>query len=235
VIADQRVNRLRIEDPGSLNGLGRQGIHQQPAQRPAEPVVSRDVEANLLAVQHRVRQLAPHQLPQDELLLESADLQVLGQGSREIHDARIEERRPHLERMGHAHAVGLVEDVIRQVITLVHPQVPVQHARAFNSQSIHQPAQPVPVGAAADLLPLLVGEGAVPEEVRLVGVQPAPIDPAFQHVLQADLVVRDRQAAPHRAANQPADRRRHHPKRPDQAVGRIRQIPAEQLVGPFPG
>ena len=88
-----------------------------------------NVEAFLLAREHGVRELVLHQLPQNVLQRGAADLQILGQRSRELHDAVIQKRRPHLERVRHAHAVALVQDVVGQVAELVEPQVAVELAR----------------------------------------------------------------------------------------------------------
>src|ERR1017187_1837476 len=96
----------RIEYACGVDRLGRKRIHEQSAQRAAEPFVRWNVESRFLAVKHEIWQLAPHQFLQDELLLEASDLQVLGQRARKFHYAVVEERRTHFERVrqiGRAH------------------------------------------------------------------------------------------------------------------------------------
>src|SRR5687767_1793229 len=98
MIAYQRLNRGRIENAARIDCLARERVHQQSAQWSAEPIVGRDIEPGFLPRQHRFRELAAHQFLENKLLLESADLQVIRQRRRKIHDPRIEKWRPYLER-----------------------------------------------------------------------------------------------------------------------------------------
>src|ERR1039458_3735530 len=64
----------------------------------AEPFVRGNVEPRFLAIENEIRQFAPHQFLQDELLFEASDLQILRQRTRKFHDAVVEERRVHFDQ-----------------------------------------------------------------------------------------------------------------------------------------
>ena len=51
---------------------------------------------------------------------------MLRQPRGELDDAMVQERRPHFERMRHAHAVALVEDVVWQIVALVEPEIAIE-------------------------------------------------------------------------------------------------------------
>ena len=91
---------------------------------------------------HRCGQLVLHQLAQDEFQSRAADLQILRQPRREFHDAVIQKRRTHFERMRHAHAVALVEDVVGQIVELIQPQEAVQIADVIAGQRQSRLARP---------------------------------------------------------------------------------------------
>ena len=59
------------------------------------------------------RELALHQFLQNQLLPRAANLERSRQRGGEFHDAMIEKWRPHFERMRHAHAVHLRQNVVR--------------------------------------------------------------------------------------------------------------------------
>src|ERR1051326_8899187 len=118
VFANQALHFQPMKQARLFNGLPRQRIEQQRTQYAAKPVVRGYVETLLLAREDRLRQLVFHQAAKQEFQLRAADLQVLRQPGRKLDDAVIEERRTYLERMRHAHAVALVEDIVGQVGTL---------------------------------------------------------------------------------------------------------------------
>ena len=173
MIAYQGLDCSRIEDAGGGDSVRRQRIEQQLAQRAAEPVVCGNVEAALLAVEHGVGQAAAHQLLEQELGVEAAHLVFLRERGGEFDDAVIQERRPHLERVRHAHAIALIQDVVGQIVMLIDEQVPVQvtDARRTRGNAVDEMTRVVSVAEGADLLPLGGGESAVPEEMRLVGME----------------------------------------------------------------
>ncbi len=126
MVAQQLLDRRAIEQPGIVYGLGVHGVFEYRQQRPAEPLVCGDIQTGLLPLQYRRRQLIPHQTLQDDLLPRSIDLQPLGQTRREFHNPVIEQRRPHFERMRHAHTIHLAEQIVLQVVVLIEQQITVQ-------------------------------------------------------------------------------------------------------------
>jgi len=91
----------------------------------------RNVKPRFLAGLDGGWELVFAQFAQDKLLLRSANLQVRWQLCRELHDAMIEERRPHFDRMSHAHAVAFHQNVVGQVVILIEPQKVRQIVAAF--------------------------------------------------------------------------------------------------------
>src|SRR5271165_753479 len=110
-----------VEQPAMRFGAFAQRFHQQLPQRAAQPFVGGNIESRLLAFQNGRRQLVPPQFPQHQLLPRSGNLQLRGQRGGEFHDAVVQKRRSHFHRVGHAHAVALYQDIVRQVILLVEP------------------------------------------------------------------------------------------------------------------
>ena len=53
---------LRVEKFGMLGGAGLQGVYQELAERTAQPVMGRNVEADFLAREDGGRQLVAHEL-----------------------------------------------------------------------------------------------------------------------------------------------------------------------------
>ena len=72
--------------------------------------------------------LSLHQVLQDEFLTRPVDLQRCRNTIGKLDDAMVEKRRPDLQRMRHADAVRLHQNVVGQVVLLVEPQVGVQIA-----------------------------------------------------------------------------------------------------------
>lgn len=91
------LNGIQVEDLGAADSVGRERVEQQRLEHAAQPLVGRDVEAFLLALENSRGQFVFHQLPQDVLLLAAADLEILGQGRSELDDAVVQEGRAHLE------------------------------------------------------------------------------------------------------------------------------------------
>src|ERR1700681_2914621 len=112
--------------------------------------------------------------------------------------------------MRHAHSVRLVQNIVRQVITLVHQQVAVHDAiPQIHWQHLDQPPKAGSIEPWADSFPLFDREGSVPKEMRLVGMKAAPLDPALQFVLKADLLIRYWQTSVCRGEEQPPREGRH--------------------------
>ena len=81
-----------------------------------EPALEGQVETALRAVEEAGRDAGLHQAAHDQLAAVAGDVaQELGvDRERELDQAVIQERRPHLERVGHARAVDLGEEIAGQ-------------------------------------------------------------------------------------------------------------------------
>ena len=158
MVGDGPVDTRPVKKSGCLDRLSIDRIKQAIFQNRPKPVVRRDVETLLRSGQHRLWELVTHQLAKDVLEGRSANLQIVREAGGEFHDAMIEERRADFERMRHAHAIRLVEDVVGKVILLVDEQ-------GISSRKPHfaEGFQQSP--------PLILRPGSVPEEMRFIGGQ----------------------------------------------------------------
>src|SRR5689334_4927910 len=146
----------------------------------------------------------------------------------------IEKRRPHFQRMRHAHPVGFIQNVVRQIVALIDQKIPVEKpAAVVQRERVDQFRQSASVQYRADSLALLSRKSAVPEEMRLIGIESAPFQPAFDLVLEADLLIRNRPVPVERVMDQLPCRPWQPPERPRRPVCKVRQISAEQLVRAF--
>ena len=137
-------------------------VHQR-LQRRAQPVMRRNIEAFFAARQHRTRKFVLHQLAQNELERTAPDLEIFRQRGGEFHDPVIQKRRPHLQRVGHAHAVAFIQDIVRQVTQLVDPEKPVQIAVRLARFRQRTPRTQL---ARNQRTPLVRAECSVPIKVR---------------------------------------------------------------------
>src|SRR5229473_362849 len=97
VIANQTIDNIPIEQVGFFDGRLSERIQQQWPQHPAQPIVSRDVEALFLAPQHLGWKFVPHQMPQDQLQRGVSYLKILRKPGCKLDDTMIQEWRPNLE------------------------------------------------------------------------------------------------------------------------------------------
>ena len=95
-------------------------LHQR-AQAAAQPIVRRNVKADFFPLQNRGWQLIAHQFFQKNLLPRTANLQRCRQRGGKFDDAMIEKRRPYFERVRHAHAIRLVQNIVGKKIALIEP------------------------------------------------------------------------------------------------------------------
>jgi hypothetical protein len=118
----------------ALNGVGAeevsvfrkaffQSIKQKWAKRSAEPLVRGNIEADFLAIKNRWRKFVLHQFLKQQFLARAAHFQFVGQGGGKLDDAMVEKWRPHLDGMGHAHAIRLHQNVIGQIVVLIEREV----------------------------------------------------------------------------------------------------------------
>ena len=114
-----------VEQPRHLGGaeeavpaqrVGRQHVARERAQLAAQPRRGRDREAALRAVRRSRAARRPAAARRSRRFFASAQhLLRRRQRERELGDDRVEERHAHLERVGHARAVGLHEEVVDEV------------------------------------------------------------------------------------------------------------------------
>ena len=209
-------------------------VEQKRAKDAAEPIVRGDVETFFSSREDGLGELIAHELLENVLQAETVHLEVSGQRSGELNDSVVEEGRPDFERVRHAHAVALVEDVVGQIEQLVQPEVAVDEA---DLGGLGREAQGQGVGGGPVAIPaqgaLLFGrEGAVPEKMGGVGGEQRAAEEALELVLEADLVVghRPQVKGGERGA---AEGRGNGAQGAGQAVREIGVVAAQQLVGAF--
>src|ERR1700761_9009133 len=120
---DERADGFGREEAGVAYGVRTQGFEHERAERAAEPFVSGDVEAFLAALQDGRRKFLADELAQHVLGAAAVNLEGCGQLRGKLYDAVIEKWRAHFERMRHAHAIALIENVVGQVVVLIDEQV----------------------------------------------------------------------------------------------------------------
>ena len=99
-----------------------QGIDEHSSQWAAQPFMSGNVKAGFFALQDGSRKLVFPQFTQHQLLLSAVDFQSGRELRSEFHDAVIEKWRPNFDRVRHAHAIALYQNIVGQVIVLVEPE-----------------------------------------------------------------------------------------------------------------
>ena len=181
----------------------------------------------------RSRQQRRDGAPEQPLLGEAAHLVPGRQGQGELGHDLVAERHPGLERMSHAGAVRLHQQVIDQVDAEVHV-LQASELLGVLGLGVARPIDVERIAAAAALRAeqlgaRIVGEDLLPGVVALERRQPGPADEALCLVVEARLRRRARQAA-----DQRRDRRRErgHPRCDE--IGDVGVVAAEELVGPLP-
>jgi hypothetical protein len=82
----------------------------------------RNIETYLRPLNDCRRELIFHHFFENVFLARPADLKIQRQTSSKFHDAVVKERGANFDRMGHAHAVRLHQDVVRKIVVLVELQ-----------------------------------------------------------------------------------------------------------------
>src|SRR5882762_2075544 len=100
--------------------------------------MNRNIEALLAPSYYRGREFGRAERFQQNLEPSACDLEVLWQPSCEFHNAVIEEWGPYFQRMGHAHPVAFVENVVAQVEALIelHESAHVRGCGIFRSLAV---------------------------------------------------------------------------------------------------
>src|SRR6266702_3431447 len=110
-----------------------EGTYDYKYRNASQPLMDGDIETKLRPRQYDAGQLVSHQTAQHVLRMRSPQLEALRQAGGEVDDSRIEEGRPDLQRMSHADAVHLVEDVVGQVVALIEVQIALKTAPVAHS------------------------------------------------------------------------------------------------------
>src|SRR5579859_8083871 len=153
--------------------------------------MDRNVKTNFWPAQNVRRQLVLHQAAQNVFGLRPAQLERLRQSRGEINDAWIEKWRPRFQRMRHTHAVDLIKDVVRQVVTLIELQIALQaRPGAHVSQNLSQRTS---ISKVEEPAFLRFSKRSVPVDVRHLRRKQRSMQKALQLVFKANLVVGDRQ------------------------------------------
>ncbi len=225
---------LAPEQSGVLRNAGRQGFQEQRLQRTAQPFVSGDIESDFLAPDDGRRQFVLHQFLEDEFLLPAADFEMRRQCGGELHDAVVQKRRPHFQRMSHAHAVRFCEDIVRKIILLVEPEI-VRQIIPWNGSPAHfreDETESAGKRCMKQVLFLCVGEGSVPMDVRAFRWHAAAFEETLHLVFEADFFVGHRPVA-QSSGRELQSRGGQSPQGAGQAVGPVGDVPAEEFVGAF--
>ena len=172
----------------------RQNLKHQRTQTAPKPVMGWDVESDLLPLKNGLRQLISHQFLEKNLLPRTLDLQRRGNCRGEFNDAVIEERRPHFERVCHAHAIRLVQNIVGKKISLIEPQKRRQiiaFSRTipqFMKNAVESARKP----RAQESGFFHVGKGPVPINVTAIGRHQRALKKSLQLIFKTDLLVGDR-------------------------------------------
>src|SRR5437867_2585896 len=120
MVAHETRHGSRIEDSLGSDPGWREVLVDQWPQLVFEPPGNRSVETTLGVLQGLYRQHPAHGPLQEMLEFQARHLEMTWKAKHELNHAVIEERHPYFERMSHAHAVDLDQDVIGEVCARVH-------------------------------------------------------------------------------------------------------------------
>jgi hypothetical protein len=179
MIADQSLDHRPTEQARSRDRGASDNIEQQGPEHGSQPLVHRYIEAFFLPRKHGARQLIAHQLSQNEFEGRAPKLQIVWQAGSELDNTVIEKRWTHFERMRHAHPIGLIENVVRQVIALIRQEkIAVAEAWRIRKKLRLQ-----------ETAALFARESAVPEHMSLIRRKEGSRQQAFDLVLEPDLFI----------------------------------------------
>src|SRR5919108_3790763 len=165
MIFDKSLDFVPAKQAGLLDGAWSDDIQKQRPERATKPIVGGNIKTHLAAPQYCGGKFVFHQLAEKELELRAANLEISRERNGEFADPMIEKRRPHFERMGHAHPIHFAQNVVRQVVVKIETQILLELG-----VSIHAPEQ-ILQRAVFCLQEqsgfLFLGKGTGPENVRL--------------------------------------------------------------------
>ncbi len=149
VLANISLDHLTPEQARVIGRAVQQDLHHQRTQTAPKPIVGRDIESDFLPSKNRGWKLISHQFFQKNLLPRTTNLQRRGQRGSEFNDPVIEERRPHFQRMRHAHAVCLVQNIVGKKVSLIEPQIGRQIVARAADRSRSSPRTPLRAGGSS--------------------------------------------------------------------------------------
>ena len=171
MVSNQRLDRLPPEESGVIGRAIHQNLLHHRAQAASQPIVRRNVESDLLPLENRSWQLIAHQFLQKNLLSRTMNLQRSRQGRGKFYNSMIKKWRPHFQRVRHAHAVRLIQNIVGKKISLIEPQIRREIIVCFGA--ITQFAQnAVERGRQFRMHEsrlVRFGEGSVPVDMRAIG------------------------------------------------------------------
>ena len=117
-----------------------------------------------------------------------------GKRVREFHDPMIEKRRPHFDRMRHAGAIHFGQDIVRQKVFLIEPEVSPANRRPPQASSCNDGIERRRQFRLNQGVLFLVVERSAPVNMGARRGHPAAFQEPLQLVFESDLVVRYRPA-----------------------------------------
>src|SRR6476660_9078366 len=117
--------------------------------------MSWDIQTLLPAIAGERRKFSAHELSQDVFRLAASHLERKRKPAGELHDAMVEKGRPQFDGMRHAHAIALVQNVVRKVAVLVDKQISIQIAPRIRSACEFREKRSERFGIGVEELPLL--------------------------------------------------------------------------------
>src|SRR6476620_8260363 len=168
--ANNSLHRGPGEDARFPNISLTERFQKQRLQDGPEPVMRGNIEAFFAAPYDSFGQAILHQFPEHKLQASAADLEIFGKPRCELDDPVIQKRRPDFQRMRHAHAIDFGQNVVGQIVQLIHAKeagqagggaITVPGAMAVSNMSGWD------IPAVSEILLLASGKRTVPEEVGL--------------------------------------------------------------------
>ncbi len=233
MVVEHAGHRGGVEPALAGERLGGEGFAGEALQRPAQPCRDRDREALLGPLQHLARQQRRQGLAQQPLLRPAPHLQRRCQAERARRDLVVEEGHAQLQRVGHARAVGLDQQVVDQIDAEVDVLEAGQRLRPGGlgvALAVEVDRVPARVAAAEQRRLSLAREDLLPGVVALQRRQAGAAGEALGFVVEADLGVG--------AGQQLGQRRRERGEPADaggEQVGDVGVVAAEQLVAALAG
>src|SRR4051812_41619086 len=118
----ERMQNRPFKESRSLGCFAVDSLKEQRLEAGSEPLMSRDIEPFLLPGENGLRKLVLHQLTKDVFQRASMNFEIMREPRGKFDDAVIQKRRTNFQRVRHTHPVRFIQNVVRQVIVLIHIQ-----------------------------------------------------------------------------------------------------------------